>query len=377
MTGDTVYRLTATAAFGVEGIVADELRTLGYGDVAVENGRVSFDGGAADIARCNIRLRTADRLLIRVADFDATDFEELFQGTKKIAWEELIPKNGKMHVTGKSVRSKLASVPDCQSIVKKAVVEAMRRRYPGTWFSEAGPVYRIEAAIVADRVTLTIDTTGPGLHKRGHLTMRGEAPLKETLAAAMVRLSRWQPGRVLADPFCGSGTIPIEAALAGMNIAPGIGRAFVSETWPSIPTEVWGEAREEARAEERRVPLDIEASDSDPASIEIARKNAKRAGVADAIRFRVAPVEEFSSNAQYGCIVCNPPYGIRTEGPQAQSAWKALGAVWKRLDAWSLFALSPDPRFERLFGRKADRKRKLYNATIECNLYQYLGPLPR
>ena len=205
------------------------MRAFGYGDVTVENGRVSFNGGAADIARCNIRLRTADRLLIRVADFDATDFEELFQGTKEIAWEDLVPKNGKMHVTGKSVRSKLASVPDCQSIVKKAVVEAMRRRYPGAWFSEAGPVYRIEVAIVADRVTLTIDTTGPGLHKRGHLTMRGEAPLKETLAAAMVRLSRWKPGRVLADPFCGSGTIPIEAALAGMNIAPGIGRAFVSE----------------------------------------------------------------------------------------------------------------------------------------------------
>ncbi len=382
MAEQTEYRLTATAAFGVEGIVADELRALGYADPAVENGRVSFDGGAPDIARCNIRLRAADRLLITMADFTATDFEELFQGTKQVAWESFIPKNGKMHVTGKSVRSKLASVPDCQSIVKKAVVEAMRRRYPGEWFSEDGPVYRIEAAIVADNATLTVDTTGPGLHKRGHLTLRGEAPLKETLAAAMVRLARWQPGRALADPFCGSGTIPIEAALIGLDIAPGVGRSFVSEEWPTMPQALWREARQEARQEaadagRRGVDLEITASDADPAAIEIARQNAKRAGVAGAIAFRTAPVEEFKSDARHGCIVCNPPYGIRTQGAQVAQAYRALGDAWRRLDGWSLFALSADARFERLFGRQADRKRKLYNGRIECNLYQYLGPLPR
>ena len=380
MTAHSAYRLTATAAFGIEAVVADELRALGYADLTVENGRVSFDGGAPDIARCNIRLRTADRLLIRMADFGATDFEELFQGTKQVAWEELIPKNGRMHVTGKSVRSKLRSVPDCQSIVKKAVVEAMRRRHPGAWFDEDGPVYRIEAAIVADRVTLTVDTTGPGLHKRGHLTARGEAPLKETLAAAMVRLARWQPGRALADPFCGSGTIPIEAALIGLNIAPGVGRPFISEAWPTMPQAVWREAREKARQEAadaaRGVRLEITASDADPAAIEIARQNVKRAGVAGAIAFRIAPVVEFASDARRGCIVCNPPYGIRTQGTQVAEAYRTLGEVWRRLDGWSLFALSADARFERIFGRKADRKRKLYNGRIECNLYQYLGPLP-
>ena len=371
-----------TAAFGVEGLVADELRALGYTDLVVENGRISFYGDAADIARCNIRLRTADRLLIRIADFGAMDFEELFQGTKQVAWEELIPKNGKMHVTGKSLRSKLASVPDCQSIVKKAVVEAMRRRYPGAWFPEDGPVYRIEAAIVADSVTLTVDTTGPGLHKRGHLTARGEAPLKETLAAAMVRLARWKPGRALADPFCGSGTIPIEAALMGLNIAPGVGRSFVSEAWPTMPQALWREAREEARQEaadagRHGADLEITASDADPAAIEIAVQNARRAGVAGAIVFRKALVEEFASDSRQGCIVCNPPYGIRTQGAQAAQAYRALGEVWRRLDGWSVFALSADARFERLFGRKADRKRKLYNGKIECNLYQYLGPLPK
>jgi putative N6-adenine-specific DNA methylase len=366
--------LIATAAFGIEGITAQELRALGYSGLAVENGRVSFAGKAADIARCNIGLRTADRLLVKMAEFTATDFEELFQQTKKVEWETFIPEDGKMHVTGKSIGSKLASVPDCQSIVKKAIVEAMRRRYPGAWFAETGPVYRIEAAIVSDRVTLTIDTTGPGLHKRGHLTARGEAPLKETLAAAMIYLSRWRPGRELADPFCGSGTIPIEAALMGRNIAPGIGRSFVSESWPSMPAAVWREARREARASERKVPLEIRASDADPAVLEIARQNAARSGLSQVLSFRKASIEEFSSTARNGCIVCNPPYGMRTGGAQVEKIYRTLGEVYRRLPGWSLFALSPHPDFEKLFGRRADRKRKLYNGNIECNLFQYFGP---
>lgn len=370
------YTLVATAAFGVEGIVADELGELGYEGLTVENGRVLFAGGAADIARCNIGLRTSDRLLVRMAEFRATDFEELFQGTLAVPWEGFIPEDGKMHVTGKSVRSKLASVPDCQSIVKKAVVEAMRRRRPGAWFPESGPVYRIEAAIVADRVTLTVDTTGPGLHKRGILTARGEAPLKETLAAAMLRISRWRPGRELADPLCGSGTIPVEAALIGLNIAPGIGRSFAAEAWPNIGEAVWREARRQAREAERDVPLSIRASDSDPAAIAIARQNAARAGIGGAVSFSQAPVERFASEAKYGCIVCNPPYGLRTGGAPVDAIVRALGDAYRRLDAWSLFVLSPHPHFERLFGRRADRKRKLYNGNIECNLYQYLGPLP-
>ena len=237
------YTLIATATFGVESIVADELKGLGYGDLFVENGRVTFPGSARDIARCNIGLRCADRLLMQMASFEATDFEELFQQTRAVAWEDLIPADGKMHVTGKSVRSKLQSVPDCQAIVKKAVVEAMKRKYHGSWFPETGPVYKIEVALAHDRATLTVDTSGPGLHKRGYRTGKGEAPLKETLAAAMVLLSRWEPGRELADPFCGSGTIPIEAALIGRHIAPGIGRSFVAETWPTIAGSIWREAR--------------------------------------------------------------------------------------------------------------------------------------
>jgi putative N6-adenine-specific DNA methylase len=371
------YTLVATATFGVESIVADELKGLGYTDIEVENGHVSFPGSARDIARCNIALRCADRLLIRMSAFEATDFEELFQQTRALAWEDIIPADGKMHVIGKSVRSKLASVPDCQAIVKKAVVEAMKRKYHGSWFPETGPVYKIEVALAHDRATLTVDTSGPGLHKRGYRTGRGEAPLKETLAAAMVLLSRWRPGRELADPFCGSGTIPIEAALIGRRIAPGINRSFVAETWPTSHAGLWEEAREEARS--LVVPADfrILASDVDATVLKAARANAEAAGVADAISFQKQPVDQFRSGRKYGCIVCNPPYGERTgDITEVERIYRRMGEVYSRLDCWSLFALSPHARFEQLFGRRAERKRKLFNGNIQCHLYQYLGPLP-
>ncbi len=371
------YTLVATATFGVESIVADELTRLGYGDLTVENGRVTFPGGARDIARCNIALRCADRLLIQMASFEATDFEELFQQTRAVPWEYLIPADGKMHVTGKSVRSKLKSVPDCQAIVKKAVVEAMKRKYPGSWFPETGPVYKIEVSLAHDRAFLTVDTSGPGLHKRGYRTGQGEAPLKETLAAAMVLLSRWEPGRELADPFCGSGTIPIEAALIGRRRAPGIGRSFVAETWPAIAEGVWREAREEARSLIVAPDFRILASDADGTVLKAARENAEAAGVADAISFQKLPVDRFRSARKYGCIVCNPPYGERTgDMRDVERIYRTMGEVYSRLDCWSLFALSPHPRFEQLFGRRAERKRKLFNGNIQCYLYQYLGPLP-
>jgi putative N6-adenine-specific DNA methylase len=373
------YTLVATATFGVESIVADELKGLGYTDLSVENGRVSFPGGLRDIARCNIALRYADRLLILMSAFEATDFEELFQQTRAVAWEELIPADGKMHVIGKSVGSKLRSVPDCQAIVKKAVVEAMKRKYHGSWFPETGPVYKIEVALAHDRATLTVDTSGPGLHKRGYRTGSGEAPLKETLAAAMVLLSRWQPGRELADPFCGSGTIPIEAALIGRHIAPGIARSFVAETWPTSRASLWQEAREEARSliAAGAPAFRILASDADGAVLKAARENAEAAGVADAIAFQKQPVDQFRSGRKYGCIVCNPPYGERTgDIREVERIYRTMGEVYSRLDCWSLFALAPHARFERLFGRRAERKRKLFNGNIQCYLYQYLGPLP-
>ncbi len=371
------FTLVATATFGVESIVADELKGLGYGDIEVENGHVLFPGSTRDIARCNIALRCADRLLIRMSAFEATDFEELFQQTRRVSWEDLIPADGKMHIIGKSVRSKLASVPDCQAIVKKAVVEAMKRKYHGSWFPETGPVYKIEVALAHDRATLTIDTSGPGLHKRGYRTGRGEAPLKETLAAAMVLLSRWEPGRELADPFCGSGTIPIEAALIGRHIAPGINRSFVAETWPTMPPSLWQEAREEARSRIVAADFRILASDADGTVLKAARANAEAADVADAVSFQKQPVDQFRSGRKYGCIVCNPPYGERTgDIRDVERIYRTMGEVYSRLDCWSLFALSPHARFEQLFGRRAERKRKLFNGNIQCYLYQYLGPLP-
>ena len=378
MRGDmATYDLIATATFGVESIVAEELKSLGYQDARTENGRVSFTGDALDIARANIGLRCADRVLIKMTSFKATDFEELFQGTLAVRWEDFIPPDGKMHVVGKSHKSLLSSVPDCQSIVKKAVVEAMKRRYRRTRFEESGPLYRIEVALLSDIATLTLDTSGPGLHKRGYRLDKGEAPLRETLAAALVALSRWKPGREFADPFCGSGTIAIEAALLGRNVAPGLMRSFVCEEWPHLPKRVWLEARQEARSAIREVPFRILASDADASVLKIAGQNAARAGLAECISFQRRTIEEFSSSRKYGCIICNPPYGERTgRAAEVEKIYRTMGEVFGRLDAWSLFALSPHPSFEKLFGRKAQKKRKLYNGTILCHLYQYLGPLP-
>ena len=358
-------------------MVADELKLLGHDNLKVENGKVSFAGDMRAIAQCNVWLRTADRVLIRMADFTATDFGQLFDRTVEVPWEELIPENGRMHVVGKSVRSALFSVPDCQSIVKKAVVEAMKRKHRRSWFDESGPVYKIEVALLKDRVTLTVDTTGAGLHKRGYRKAAGEAPIKETLAAGLVLLSRWDPSRILADPFCGSGTIAVEAAMIGRNMAPGLSREFAAEAWPQIPKAVWKEVRDEAREAITMTPVDIRASDADRAVVDIARKNARDAGVADCITFRELAMEQFSPEERFGCIVCNPPYGERTgEKRQVEQICRQLGHLFARLDNWSMFILSAYPDFERLFGRRADKKRKLYNGTIQCYLYQYFGPLP-
>lgn len=371
------YNLIATSAFGIESVLAWELKDLGFQDLKTENGRIEFSGDARDIVRCNVWLRCADRVLLKMAEFKALDFEELYQGTLKVPWENYIPENGKMHVTGKSVKSKLFSVSDCQAIVKKAVVEAMKRKYPKSWFKEDGPVYKIEVALLNDRVTLTIDTSGDGLHKRGYGEERGEAPIRETLAAALVLLSRWTPDRPFADPLCGSGTIAIEAALIGRNTAPGLSRSFASDSWPLIPAKVSKAVRTEAWNAVKDVQLFISASDIDKRVFDIARENAVRAGVGDHIIFQKKPVEEFSSNRKYGCLICNPPYGERLgEKSQAEKLYEVMGKAFAGLDTWSYFILTSHEDFQKHFGRQADKNRKLYNGKIKCYLYQYLGPLP-
>jgi putative N6-adenine-specific DNA methylase len=371
------YTLIATSAFGLESIVASELKELGYSDLKTEDGKVIFTGDDLDIARCNIWLRCADRVLIRMTEFKATDFEELYQGAFAIKWEKLIPENGVMHVTGKSIRSKLYSVPDCQSIVKKAVVDAMKRKYNRTLFNETGQVYKIEIALLKDIATITVDTSGDGLHKRGYGETRGEAPLRETLAAALVKLCRWDPSRFLADPLCGSGTIAIEAALIGRNIAPGLKRTFVAETWPTMPKKIWDAMRDEAAQKIIDRPLEIFASDMDITVFRQAVENAEKAGVAKCITFQKKPIEEFSSKKKYGCVLCNPPYGERLGTKEStEKLYKTMGEIFLKLDTWSFFILTAHPEFQKYFGKKATRNRKLYNGKIKCYFYQYFGPLP-
>lgn len=371
------YTLIATATFGLESVVANELKSLGYENLKVENSKVEFEGDESDIAKCNLWLRTADRLLIKIGEFKALSFEELFQGTKKINFGDIIPIDGKMHITGKSVKSKLYSVPDCQSIVKKAVTESMKRKYKTDWFSEDGPVYKIEVGILKDIVTLTIDTSGKGLHKRGYREQAGYAPLKETLAAALVLLSRWKPSRQLVDPLCGSGTILIEAALIGKNIAPGLNRDFVSETWPNIKKEIWDNAREEARNLINDEEFKILGSDINYRVLNTAKENIRLAGLEDYIYVQKLPVSEFSSKKKYGCIITNPPYGERLgEEKEVNKLYKEMGKVFNELDSWSQFIITSHPEFQKHYGKKATKNRKLYNGTIQCYYYQYFGPLP-
>ena len=366
------YTIIATSTFGLESVVAFELKSLGYSNLVTENGKVSFEGDAKDIARCNISLRTADRVLIKIAEFRARDFEELFQGALEVRWEDIVPLKGKMHVTGKAIKSKLFSIKDCQAIVKKAVVESMKRKYRLSRFEESGPVYKIEVALLKDIATLTIDTTGAGLHKRGYRKDAGEAPLRETLAAGLVMLSRWKPSVEFADPFCGSGTIPIEAALIGKNIAPGLRRSFVAEEWHHIPKQVWDEARDEAAARVKDVTFRILASDRDGQVLKKARMNAHNAGVADCIAFQKLSAEEFRSGKRKGYIICNPPYGERLgEKEEVENIYRNMGMLFSTLQTWSFSVLSAHSDFERYFGRHADKNRKLYNGAMKCYFYQY------
>ncbi|MBU4533170.1 MAG: class I SAM-dependent RNA methyltransferase [Firmicutes bacterium] len=370
--------LIATAPFGLEAVVAREVKQLGYEDVTVENGRLTFIADLSAICRTNLWLRTADRVLVKMGSFTALTFDELFEQTKALPWDEWIPVDAEFPVQGKSVKSRLFSVPDCQAIVKKAVVEKLKQRYHQEWFAETGPRYNIEVALLKDEATLTIDTSGAGLHKRGYRKLGSTAPLKETLAAALVLLSYWRPERPLIDPLCGSGTIPIEAALIGLNIAPGLGREFAAEKWPVIPASLWKEARVEARhliSHDRE--LEITGSDNDSEVLSLARHHAEQAGVDDQVLFRHRSLANYSSAYPYGCVITNPPYGERLgESGAVENLYREMGRVFQAFGTWSFYILTAYPGFERLFGRPADRKRKLYNGRIECHYYQFFGPRP-
>ncbi len=371
-------QLIATSAFGIEAVVGRELKNLGYTDQLVENGRVTFSGDLNAVCRTNLWLRSSDRVLVKVGEFKALSFEELFEKTKALPWDEWIPENAEFPVEGKSIDSKLSSVPDCQAIVKKAVVEKMKLRYKRQWFEENGPKFTIEVALLKDMATLTIDTSGAGLHKRGYRKLVSGAPLKETLASALILISHWNHERVLFDPFCGSGTIPIEAALIGLNIAPGIKREFAAEDWPVIPKTMWESAREEAR--DLELPdreLRIQGSDISDEAMSLARHHAKEAGVESHIHLQRMPMDEIKSRYKYGVIICNPPYGERLgESRQIEALYRQMGKVFTSFDSWSYYIITSSMDFERLFGRRADKKRKLYNGRIMCNYYQYFGPPP-
>ncbi len=365
--------LIATSAMGLEAIVGKEVKDLGY-ECTIENGKVTFEADELAVCRANLWLRTADRIKIKIGEFKVKTFDELFEKTKALNWGDFLPENAEFPVIGKSVKSTLASVPDCQAIVKKAVVEKLKTHYKKTgWFSEDGPLYRIEVALLKDIATITLDASGSGLHKRGFRIDQGGAPIKETLAAALVLLTRWTPDRPFVDPFCGSGTIPIEAALIGQNIAPGFNREFASEKWDWIGKDKWDIARQEVEDKAKYdQPLDIQGSDIDHRMVQIAEANAEEAGLRELITFKQMQVRDFTTTKEYGVIVGNPPYGERLgEKNAVEQMYKEMGQAFAPLDTWSIYMLTSNENFEQFYGKPATKKRKLFNGFIRTDYYQY------
>lgn len=360
---------------GVEGLTADELRRMNMEDVRVENGRVFCQGEPKDIPRLNLRLRTGERVLILLGSFPASNFEELFEGTRKLPWERFIPDGGAFPVKGFSLNSALHSVPACQSIVKKAVATRLGKVYHRETLPETGALYQIQFSIMKNVASLMLDTTGPGLYKRGYRAVGVAAPLRETLAAALVLLSGYRGKDPFCDPFCGSGTIAIEAALIAKNRAPGLNRTFTAQKWPWLSSDAWVEAAGEAMDLEFDGTYDIWGGDIDPAAIRIARDNAVKADVEDLLRFEVADARTFSRTEEYGRIVSNPPYGERLmEKREAEELYRDFGRTVQGLPTgWKINILSSHTEFERTFGRTADKKRKLYNGMLKCDLFQYGG----
>ncbi len=360
--------------FGLEGPLGNELRHMGMDSVAPENGRVRFSSDGLGMARANIRSRFGERVLIELGQFHAPSFEELFEGVRALPLERFIPKNGRFPVKGYSLDSALHSVPDCQKIIKKAAAERLKAAYGLNWCPEDGTLYQIQFSIMKDQAVIYLDTTGTGLHKRGYRPDQVAAPLRETLAAAMVDIAGYRGKGDFCDPFCGSGTIAIEAALAAKNRAPGLNRRFSAEDWTCFNSGIWQKIREEARAREFSGQYHIFAADIDPKAVAISRANAARAGVADIISFETADATEFSRKTQGGVIVTNPPYGERLmERREAEDLYRAFGAAFRETENWRLHLLSSHTEFERTFGKTADKKRKLYNGMIKCDLFIYHG----
>ena len=362
----------APCLFGLEGLAGDELRRMNMEDVRVEDRRVFFTGDELALAKANIGLRTAERIMVVLARFPAKTFEELFQGVLHTNLEDFIGREDQFPVKGHCLNSQLMSVSDCQAIIKKAASRRLGEKYGLSWLPETGIKYQLHFTILNDEVTLSLDTSGPGLHKRGYRAIGNDAPLHETLAAGMIQLTRYRGREFLWDPFCGSGTIPIEAALIAKNRAPGLNRSFAAQEYPWIPQEVWQQAKEEARDKEFSGKYRILGSDSDPQCVSLSFANAKKAGVSDCVTFADGDATKMSLPAESGILICNPPYGERMmEQHSAQRLYSALGRHLKFANDWKKFVITSEPEFEHWFGKRADKKRKFYNGKIKCDYYMF------
>lgn len=367
------FRLVIPCLLGIEGLVGDEVRHMDAQNVDVQNGRVVFDGTPELLARANYCSRYGERVLVQLGSFRARTFEELFQGVKALPWENWIGKNDSFPVKGRSLSSQLSSVPNCQAIIKKAVVERLKQKYHLEWFEESGTLYQIQFLILKDQVSVMLDTSGAGLHKRGYRANSTEAPIKETLAAAMAYLARVRRDAHLVDPFCGSGTILIESALYAMNIAPGLQRHFSAESWKNIPETVWKQEKMRARdLVKHDIAFEAFGYDIDGAAVSLTMENARKAGVVSRVHAEKRAIADFQALGEYGTVICNPPYGERLlDIQQAEELYKIMGNVFEQKHGWNYSIISPDETFEDCFGRNADRRRKLYNGMIKCQLYMY------
>lgn len=371
------FELIIPTLFGLEAFAAREIRRLGYETTSVEDGRITFMGDWEAVCRVNMWLRTGERVLIKAAEFTAVTFEELFEKTKAVDWERWLGKDCAFPVKGYSLKSTLASVRDCQAIIKKAVADKLSNVYGIEWLPEDGSLYQLQFSILKDRVTLMIDTSGEPLHKRGYRQVSNLAPLRETIAAAMVTMSYWKFEYPLCDPFCGSGTIPIEAAMFKRNIAPGLTRRFAAHSFNQLSGGIWEKAVEEAKDLQKEVPLEIYASDIDAATVELARENARIAGVDKWIKTEVKDAVRLHFEMPYGTIICNPPYGERLgEIKECEQLYRKIGKTFESLDRWSYYVMTSHENFEDLFGKKANKRRKIYNGMLKCNVYQYFGERP-
>ena len=374
----TKVTLSAVCLFGLESLLGEEIKAMGFTNTETMDGRVFFEASVEDIPRVNINLRFAERVLILMGKFPATTFTELFDGTNALPWEEWMPKDAEFPVKGHAIKSTLFSVPDCQKIVKKAIATRLGSKYGMNILPEDGAKYQVEFFIFKDTAHLMIDTSGAGLHKRGYRPVANDAPLRETLAAALVKISRPRENVLLWDPMCGSGTIPIEAAMIGANIAPGMNREFLAQTWNNIPKKMWPAAVEEAKAKIRTdVELNIQGYDLDGEMVNISRENAKLAGVDKLIHFQRRSVEQLSHPKKYGFLITNPPYGERLSDKKEMPAlYRIIGERYRNLDSWSMYLITAYEQAEQDIGRKADKNRKIYNGMMKTYYYQFLGPKP-